>query len=101
MVGEGEIARLAERKQALIHKNEQARIGLADDFAAARSVGGWLDSGIDRARRMRPILICIAPFAGYALIRRRKAFGELFRAAKSGLRVARTFQKAAGFLRRN
>lgn len=100
MVGEGELAQLTRRKESLIRENDAARAKLADDFSSAQSVGEWLDSGIGRARQIRPFLIVLAPLAGYALVRRRKGFSELFLAAKAALRFARRFQKAAEFLRR-
>lgn len=100
MVGEGELARLARRKEALVRENETARAKLADDFSAAQSAGKWLDSSIVRVRRIRPLLIFLAPIVGYMLVRKRKSFSDLFQAAKTSLRYARRFQKAAGILRR-
>ena len=100
MVGEGEIARLAVRKEALVRQNEAARERLAADLSGARAIGKRLDSGFERVRRIRPIMILLAPLAGYVIVRRQGTFSELLLAAKSGLRYARIFQKATGFLRR-
>ena len=100
MAGEREIVRLARRKEALVQENEAARARLFKDLSDAQAVGAWLDSSVDRVRRFRPFMICLAPFVGYVIVRRRKSIAELLLAAKSGLRYARMLQKAAGFLRR-
>ena len=100
MAGEGEIARLARRKEALVRENEAARARLARDLSGAQAVGKWVDTGANRVRRFGPFMILLAPLAGYVMVRRRKSFAELLLAAKSALRYARRFQKAASFLRR-
>lgn len=100
MVGERELIRLAERKREIMLENDKARQRLADEFAKARSLGSTVDSGVDRARKLGPWLLLIAPAVGYLVARQGKGVVEIVRAARSGLGWISTIREVAGWLGR-
>ena len=55
------MSRLADRKRELVSRSDEARLRIAEDLGVARSAGAWVDRGCQRARRIRPFLIYLAP----------------------------------------
>ncbi len=100
MVGERELIRLAARKREIMLENDKARQRLAEEFSKARSLGSTVDSGVDRARKLGPWLLLLAPALGYLLARQGKGVGEIVRAARSGLSWFATIREVAAWLGR-
>ncbi len=85
MVGERELIRLAERKREIARENEAARKRFSEACARVKEAGGHVDAGIERARRLSPWLLLLAPAVGYLAARKAPKAGELIRLARSGL----------------
>jgi hypothetical protein len=96
MVGERELIRLAERKREIMLENDRARQRLAEQLSNARSLGSTVDAGVDRARRLGPWLLLVAP----AVARQGKGVVEIVRAARSGLSWMSTIREVAAWLGR-
>ncbi len=100
MVGERELIRLAERKREIMLENDRARQRLAEQLSNARSLGSTVDAGVDRARRLGPWLLLVAPAVGYLVARQGKGVVEIVRAARSGLSWMSTIREVAAWLGR-
>ena len=100
MVGERELIRLAERKREIMLDNDKARQRLAEEFAKAQSLGSTVDSGLDRARKLGPWLLVLAPAVGYLVARQGRGVVEIVRAARSGLSWISTVREIAAWLGR-
>lgn len=74
MFGNQELERLEARRQNLLVQSELHRRLLALDWASTRASAWWVEAGVDWVRRLRPLLLVVAPLVGFWFVR--KARGD-------------------------
>ena len=76
MLGREELERLAAEKQALLVESSLNRLALQAEFQNLRSASGWMKAAAGGAGRFTPLLLLLAPVAGFLLARRARGSGS-------------------------
>ena len=69
MLGREELEKLAAEKQALLVESSLNRLSLQAEFQNLRSGSGWLKAAAGGAGRFTPLLLLLAPVAGFLVAR--------------------------------
>lgn len=70
MFGSQELARLEERRQNLLLQSELHRRLLALDWTNTRASAWWFEAGMGWVRKLRPLVLVLAPLAGFWIVRK-------------------------------
>ncbi|MBI3415473.1 MAG: hypothetical protein HY043_09155 [Verrucomicrobia bacterium] len=89
MFATAELNALEARKKLLVVKSEVYRATLALECARLDESVGWVDRGIGFARQTYPILVLLAPLAGYFLVARKSIFRGVLTKATFGWQMYR------------
>ena len=69
MFGRKELARLALQKQALVAEGDLHRLLLQTEIRNLRSATAWVSEATEWPRKAGPLLLVLAPLAGFLLTR--------------------------------
>ena len=69
MLGREELEKLAAEKQALLVESSLNRLALQAEFQNLRSTSGWMKTAAGGAGKFSPLLLLLAPVAGFLLAR--------------------------------
>lgn len=70
MFGNQELELLEQRRQSLLVQSELHRRLLALDWASTRASGWWIEAGAGWLRKIRPLMMVLAPLAGFWFVRK-------------------------------
>lgn len=70
MFGNRDLERLEERRQNLLLQSELHRRLVALDWASTRASAWWIEAGLGWVRKLRPLLLVVAPLAGFWFVRK-------------------------------
>ncbi|GDY22520.1 hypothetical protein LBMAG56_38670 [Verrucomicrobiota bacterium] len=70
MFGNRDLELLEERRQNLLLQSELHRRLLALDWTSTRASAWWLEAGVGWAQKLRPLLLVVAPLAGFWFVRK-------------------------------
>ncbi len=77
MFGDSELTRWLERKEALLLQSDVHRRALVKDARLLRPAAGWVDLGVDLARKARAGFNSLAPLLSWWGGRKRASSGVL------------------------
>ena len=69
MLGRKELAKLELQKEALLLESGLNRLACQADFQNLRSATAWVSEVAQASRGLSPLLLVLAPFAGFLLAR--------------------------------
>jgi hypothetical protein len=72
MLGGKELAQLDLQKQALLLESGLNRVALLAQIQSLRSATAWVSEAASLSRELMPLLVVLAPIAGFLLTRRRQ-----------------------------
>jgi hypothetical protein len=75
VLGREELEKLAVEKQALLVESSLNRLALQAEFQNLRSASGWMKAAAGGAGRFTPLLLLLAPVAGFLLARGARGSG--------------------------
>jgi hypothetical protein len=100
MLGRKELAILDQQKQALLLESGLNRAALQTEVQSLRSATAWVSKVTSASRGMAPLLVVLAPLAGFLLARgSRRSHSWLSRMmalAKWGVPVYRLWKRFSG-----
>jgi hypothetical protein len=67
VLGREELDRLAAQKQALLVESTLHRLAVQAEFQSLRSATAWVREAADRSGELTPLLLILAPLAGFLL----------------------------------
>lgn len=70
MFGNQELELLEQRRQNLLVQSELNRRLLALDWVSARASAWWVEAGLSWVRKLRPLLLVVAPLVGFWFVRK-------------------------------
>ena len=70
MLGRKELAALGQQKQVLLLESALNRLTLQAEFRSLRSASAWMRDVTGASRELAPLLIVLAPLAGFLVARR-------------------------------
>ena len=98
MFGQEELDRLALKKQALLLESDLNRLGLQAELLSLRSAAVWTNAVTRLPRTLTPLLLILAPLAGFLLVRRaRRSDSWLSRAANAAKWIGPLYSLWKGF----
>ncbi len=89
MFGEGQLARCAERKTALLQQSARHRDALIAEAQQLRPVAAWMDLGLDLARKARTGCTALAPLLSLWQTRKQEKSGFMQKLT-GGISLARS-----------
>src|SRR2546425_735718 len=89
MLGNPELVRLNSRKAALLAQSDALRRALLADCVQLRPVVSWVETGTAFIRRIKPLLVVIAPLLGFWVARKRGLSSGLTKKLSAGWRLWR------------
>ena len=69
MLGRGELDKLAVQKQTLVVESSLNRLALQAEIRNLRSATAWIREAAGRSEERLPLLLIVAPLAGFLLAR--------------------------------
>ncbi|HOX55838.1 MAG TPA: hypothetical protein P5205_03840 [Candidatus Paceibacterota bacterium] len=86
MLGREELDKLAAQKQALLVESSLNRLAWQADFQHLRSATVWMKAASGGVGKASPLLLLLAPLAGFLLARRSRPSGSWLSRALATLR---------------
>ncbi len=88
MLGRKELDKLSQQKQALLVESGLNRVALQAEIQGLRSAAAWLKEATGLSRELAPLLVLLAPFAGFLLVRRPRRRSSWLSRAVTGVKWA-------------
>jgi hypothetical protein len=84
--GRKELDKLAAQKQALLVESAVNRLVLQAEFQNLRSATAWVDEAVRGPRKLAPLLLILAPIAGFLLVRKSRRSDSWLNRATAALK---------------